>query len=144
MAGDATMTNSGERTRARVLVIAPSRSRTFSGGNKGRMFRRGRDQPAPAAFAKATASQGGGVRSPIHNPLRRDDVTLQRITRGEASRRPEGDHFLFPAGCGLALLRHEVFLDKFNGALDQLPAGTQAELAFDVFAVGLDRFDAQL
>ena len=94
VAGDATVTNSGERTR--------------------------------------------------HNAVRRDDVTLQRITRGEASCGPEEDHFLFPTGCGLALLRHEVFVHEFNGALGQISAGTQAEFPFDVFAMGLNRFHAQI
>jgi hypothetical protein len=54
----------------------------------------------------------------------------------------ETDDFLFAGGRGRR--RQEVVLDVFNGALDQLPRGIQAELAFDVFAVGLDRFYAQV
>jgi hypothetical protein len=36
------------------------------------------------------------------------------------------------------------FLHIFSSALNQSLAGIQAELVFDVFAVGLDRFHAQV
>jgi hypothetical protein len=69
-------------------------------------------------------------------PNNRDDASL---------RGGEADDLLFaPDGEGAFCRRQESFLDVFPGAGNKIAAATHVELAFDVFAMALDRLYTEM
>src|SRR5436305_14496110 len=70
---------------------------------------------------------------------------LEQSPRGKASRGGEANDLLFPPDGERALCRRQKsFFNVLLGAGNKIAAATQVELALDIFAVALNRFNAEI